>query len=117
MNSDDMTSLENLCDSLYNATDEQSRRQAGAALDSVLDNPENFRALLSIFTASTHAQLVYLALSSLSKSLSLHWKRLSEEEKGVLYSTLLTLLLDGREKPVFVYGGLSKCLARTCRLA
>lgn len=112
-----IATLEGLCEALYNSASPEERNAAGNRLYSILEDPEHFRRLFALLNLSAHPQLLYLALSSLCKALPSQWKKLDPEEQNALYSSVLALLLQGEERPGFVYGGISKALARVCRLA
>jgi exportin-7 len=56
-----------------------------------------------------------LSLSAITKLLSAEWKNLSKEQKQLMYSSLINLILNSRDMPGFLIGGISKLLARLCR--
>jgi exportin-7 len=84
---------------------------------SFLDAPSNFKQIYSVLISSRHGYLLYLSTTTICKFIPNQWKSLTLQEKDHVYNTFFNLLFSSDPKPSYLIGGLSKTLARICRLA
>ncbi|OMJ88404.1 hypothetical protein SteCoe_9623 [Stentor coeruleus] len=112
-----IASLEELCNTFYTSADQDQRSAAGKTLSSILEDTSNFKSVYEILSLSNHPQLLFLAVSTFTNILPSVWKSLSIPDELLLFENIFSMLFgDVSEKSSYVIGGLTKSLARICRL-